>query len=248
MTNTFGPESSGTIAGMCTDGSSAKLVRKSLKFLPSWMKSSSSNNFSANSSTKSVAGHPTFSIQKSLNNRFAATLNKNKSKITESLVFGLRTLIATFRLSFFNVPRYTCPMDAAATGSFVNVSKTSSIFSPHCVSIMSWASTFGNAGTLSCKLVNSSITSSGTKSGLFAKFWPSFTNSGPNLVNVVFTSFAHRRSFVSPSALFSAVFLSILSNRFLFEFNFDNSRFNTSTRFASAAGRRIASFFTTFGS
>mmetsp|Transcript_6392 Transcript_6392/g.20074 ORF Transcript_6392/g.20074 Transcript_6392/m.20074 type:complete len:393 (+) Transcript_6392:1512-2690(+) len=241
MTKTFGPESSGTTAGMCTDGSSAKLFRKSLKFLPSWMKSSSSNNFSANSSTKSVAGHPTFSKQKLSNNCFAAALNTNKSKITESLVFGLKTFIATSRLSFFSVPRYTCPMLAAATGSFVNVSNTSSIFSPHCDSIISLASDVGNAGTLSCKVVNSSITSSGTKSGLFAKFCPSFTNSGPKLVNVVFTSFAHNLSFVTPSALFSAVNRSILSNSFLFPFNFENFCVKNNTRFANFAGRLNAS-------
>jgi len=40
------------------------------KFLPS------SNNISANSSTKSVAGRPTFSKQKSSNNCFVAALNE----------------------------------------------------------------------------------------------------------------------------------------------------------------------------
>ena len=189
ITSTRGEESEPYTPGICTLGSSAKLRLKSRRLFASCTKSSSSSSFSANSSTSSVAVHPMFSRHQSSKMRSAAVRRIHKSKMTCGRVPGLRILTAT-SVPSFSVPLYTCPMDAAATGSGVMTSNTSLVGFPKSSSMIWKASEDGNGGTRSCSLVSSSMTSSSTRSGLLARFWPSLTKSGPSEVRVFLSSAA----------------------------------------------------------
>ena len=178
--------------GICTLSSSLKFLRKSRKLSASCLKSSSSRSFSANSSTSNVAGHPKFFLEKSSKNFSAAALRMYKSSTTCGRVPGRNIFTATSVPSDFSVALYTCPIDAAAMGSGVMYSKISDGFLPASSSMIRIASSVGNGGTRSCSLVSSSIVTSSTRSGRFARFCPSFTNSGPKLVSVSLNAVAHR--------------------------------------------------------
>ena len=102
---------------------------------------------------------------------------------------GLRIFTAT-SVPSISVALYTCPMEAAATGSGVITLNTSATGRPRSSSMILNASADGNGGTRSCSLVSSSITSSSTRSGRFARFWPSLTNRGPSDVSVFLSSVA----------------------------------------------------------
>ena len=76
--------------------------------------------------------------------------------------------------------------------------------------MISNASAVGNGGTRSCRRVSSSIRSSSTRSGRFARFCPSFTNNGPRLVSVSLNASAY---LVPPSLASSAIMDSRRSAR-----------------------------------
>ena len=211
ITSTRGEESDWYTPGICTASSSAKLRLKSRRLSASWLKSSSSSSFSANSSTSSVAGHPRFVLAKSSKNISAAARRMNKSRITCGLVPGRRIFTATSAppSSGTSVALYTCPMLAAATGSGVMVANTAFTSRPASSRMMSNASPVGKGGTRSCSRVSSSIRSSSTRSGRFARFCPSFTNSGPRLVRASLNAVAYR---APPSVLSNCVMASFFAN------------------------------------
>mmetsp|Transcript_8796 Transcript_8796/g.37168 ORF Transcript_8796/g.37168 Transcript_8796/m.37168 type:complete len:415 (+) Transcript_8796:1912-3156(+) len=198
--------------GICTALSSAKLRLKSLKLSASWVKSSSSRSFSANSSTSSVAGHPRLVRAKSSKNVSAAARRMNKSKITCGRVPGRKIFTATSLppSDSTSVALYTWPMLAAATGSGVMVANTWLISTPASSRMMSNASPVGKGGTRSCSRVSSSMRSSSTRSGRFARFCPSFTNRGPRLVRASLNASAY---LVPPSAASRVIIASFRANR-----------------------------------
>ena len=77
------------------------------------------------------------------------------------------------------VALYTCPKLAAATGSSLTLSKTSSIEHPSSSWTMDMASWVGNRGVSSCNFPSSSMYAGGTRSGRLLSACPTLTNAGP---------------------------------------------------------------------
>mmetsp|Transcript_46117 Transcript_46117/g.68702 ORF Transcript_46117/g.68702 Transcript_46117/m.68702 type:complete len:253 (+) Transcript_46117:3181-3939(+) len=75
---------------------------------------------------------------------------------------------------------YTCPIEAAATGSSCTSSNTSPNLIPSSSSTVASASSFENLGTSSCSFCNSSKYSEGNKSGREANACPPLIMAGPS--------------------------------------------------------------------
>ena len=96
-----------------------------------------------------------------------------------SSIPGRSTFTATSRPSI-SVAKWTCAIEALATGSASKVAKSSSMRRPKARSISSRDSSAGNGGTLSCSLDSSSIMSGGTRSRRVDSSWPNLTKIGPS--------------------------------------------------------------------
>mmetsp|Transcript_14062 Transcript_14062/g.34052 ORF Transcript_14062/g.34052 Transcript_14062/m.34052 type:complete len:310 (-) Transcript_14062:182-1111(-) len=127
--------------------------------------------------------------------RNLASVNSNSVSLsTSALTPGLCTLTATSPLPG-NVALYTCPMDAAATGSSVRLdasaSSSLSIIDPSSPPsfpskpissdrMISLARSESNGAISSCSADSAPANGGGTTSGLDPSAWPNFTYVGPS--------------------------------------------------------------------
>ena len=97
-----------------------------------------------------------------------------------------------------NVPLYTWPSDAAATGSAESRSKSASTWlasrSPHSVAMVARAWADGKAGTRSCSPVRAVMYAGGSRSARIESAWPTLMNVGPIAVSAVTSCSARTRA------------------------------------------------------
>src|SRR4051812_5683293 len=156
-----------------------KLRRSWLALAASSIRSSSSSRCRANSATTCFALRRRPSLQS--RSMSAAALSRISTSLAISASTpGLRTLTATSRPSV-STPRWTCAIEALATGSRSKLANSSVIGRPSEASISARASSAANGGTRSCSFASSSAMSSGTRSRRVDSTCPNFTKIGPSV-------------------------------------------------------------------
>ena len=109
-----------------------------------------------------------------------------RSSATFSSTSGRCTLTATSSPPSASLARYTCPSDAAATGSAKAASASAKVRErgpPSSSSRMARASSEAKGWTLSCRVLSSAVYASGRMSGRMLTAWPILMYAGPASVS-----------------------------------------------------------------
>mmetsp|Transcript_542 Transcript_542/g.1324 ORF Transcript_542/g.1324 Transcript_542/m.1324 type:complete len:283 (+) Transcript_542:1185-2033(+) len=130
-----------------------------------------------------AAGTPSAAIAYGLTSH-ASARNRKRSRNMIGSTPGRCTLMATSSPLPRSLARYTCPMDAAATGPSLIASNTSLTGRPRFFSMMANATSSGKAGTSSWRTAISAMKSARRMSGLLASTCPILMNVGPRLASI----------------------------------------------------------------